>query len=429
MLRLKLKGFMRQRGLTEVALADAIAEAFIETGEDVSERHLRYVVKNTELIARKKGQHNPSLVMLGYIIEGLRHLTGEKVEVSDVLEFVSLVPPLEQPPIEPPQDNVTHVEQRESLELVVLEQLETDDILDEMSELVVQSLKDKGFSNLGSEFERITREDESHETTVPRRKRDRTSKGVIMMLAGLLFMGVAFILYDQFVLKPQLIAGYTRLFTTRDRVRPTSSLPVPTLIGPEGEISQLTPTLRVAPVEKAVGYEFYVENTVSEDYVYTGPVVNPSFLIPAGTLCPNTTYTWRARALGNDGWTSISSPLTFTVTSDALEPSQRYLLNLANIKSRPPTPGIVAPVGTTNTTTPTLEVTKFPNIYSYGFYIRDLGSDKLVYENHFVSENSVTLPEGVLENGGVYQWNARSRNCHYWSEFTPTQIFTVNVNE
>jgi hypothetical protein len=429
MLQLKLKRVMRQYGVTEVALADAVADVLLASGESVSERHLRYVTQNTAPITSTNPLRAPSLKMLGFIIDGLRYLTDEAIDVDDVLEYIPAHSNLfhredehEQPPESPPE---SPLETSQSAELATFNQAETDEILGEMCELVVQSFKNKGFSELGDEFERFINEEDVKASTAPRQHK----QPLFMILTGLLLMAVTFILYDQFVLKPRLIAGYTRLFSSRDRVRPTSSLPVPTLIGPEGDIAELAPTLRITPVEKAIAYEFYVENTVSGDNVYTGPVPTTTFLIPADTLCPNTTYMWRARALGNDGWTSISSPLSFTVTNEALEPSQQYLLDLANVRSRPQPPEIIAPKGTTNTTTPTLEVTKPPNAYGYGFYIRDLGSDKLVYENHFVSENSVTIPEGILENGGVYQWNARLRNCHYWSEFTPTQIFTVNVNE
>ena len=65
----------------------------------------------------------------------------------------------------------------------------------------------------------------------------------------------------------------------------------------------------------------------------------------------------------------------------------------------------------------------------YGFYIRDLETDKVIYDNNFADEHEIEVPPDVLEDGGVYQWNTRARNCHYWSEFTPAQIFTVNVNE
>jgi hypothetical protein len=425
MLQLKLKQVMRQYGVTEVALADAISDVLIDSGESISERYLRYVVQNEYPITPDNPLRSPSLKMLGYIIDGLSYLTGELIEVGDVLQNVPVVDNLLHRNSDksiPPSSEITS-EPQQNDELVSVNQPETDEILDEMCELVVQSLKNKGQSDLGDEFQLFIK-GEDNETTPPPHKR---SRALPFMLLGLLIVAIAFIFYDHFILKPQLIASYTRLFTTRDRVRPTSSLPVPTLIGPEGTVTDLAPTLRVTPVEGAIAYEFYVENMVSNDYVYTGPVPTMSFLIPEGTLCPNTTYSWRARALGNDGWTSISSPLTFTVTSAALEPSQQYLLDLAKIRSIPSAPEIVTPIGTANTTTPTLEVKQSPNLYGYGFYIRDLGSDKLVYENNFVAKHVVTLPKDVLEDGGVYQWNARSRNCHYWSEFTPTQIFTVNV--
>jgi hypothetical protein len=428
MLRLKLKGFLRRRGITETALADVVADVFIDSGKGVSDRYLRYLTYSSKANASKAGQRTPSLEMLDRLIIALRHMTGEEITFDDLIECVSEseISSSNAKSTPPPDEELT-----ESRELVEYIYQEPDKALEELKELTVQSLKNKGHEKLGQELASFYAysSDEGHEIPQENKRRRFTARGLLMMLSGLLVLATSFIMFDQLVLKPRLIAGYTRLFTSRDRVRPTSSLPVPTLIGPEGDIAELAPTLRVTPVEKAIAYEFYVENTVSNDYVYTGPVPTTTFLIPAGTLCPNTTYMWRARALGNDGWTSISSPLSFTVTSEALERSQQHLLNLANIKSSPQTPEIVAPIGTTNTTTPTLEVNQTPNTYGYGFYIRDLGSDKLVYENHFVSENAVTIPEGVLENGGVYQWNARLRNCHYWSEFTPTQIFTVNVNE
>jgi hypothetical protein len=92
MLQLKLKRFMRQRGVTEIALADAIAEVFIGSGKSVSERHLRYIVQNTEPMIGRKSERRPSLVVLGFIIKGLRQLTGENVSVSDVLEYQTETP-------------------------------------------------------------------------------------------------------------------------------------------------------------------------------------------------------------------------------------------------------------------------------------------------------------------------------------------------
>jgi hypothetical protein len=435
MLRLKLKRFMRQRSVTEIALADAIAELVIElkSAKTVSERHLRYIVQNTEPMVGRRSEHKPSLVVLGLIIAGLRQLTGEKVEVSDVLEYQTLTPETQ---VNLPEIVLEDDKETEKNSPIVtnyeLIPIESDDenskTLDEVWELLVHSLKEQGYSELSQQVARFN-EDDHIADSEPESKRKRQRGIFPIILIGLLTVSVGYIVLDNLVLKPRLIAQYTGLFSFRDRVRPTSDLPVPTLIGPEGMIDQLMPTLRISSVPGAVGYEFYVENTVSNDGVYTGPSRANSFVIPENTLCPNTTYTWRARALGKDGWTSFSSPLEFTVSGAAVEPSQDHLFKLATIKRKPDMPEIVAPIGTTNTTTPTLEVKKAPDVYGYGFYIRDLQDDGLVYDNNFATSNTITIPDGVLKDGGVYQWNVRSRNCHYWSEFTPAQIFTVNVNE
>ena len=135
------------------------------------------------------------------------------------------------------------------------------------------------------------------------------------------------------------------------------------------------------------------------------------------------------RILGQDGWTSFSSPLEFTVTPKALQTEEAgpKLLRVAQIERRPDEPVIVSPTGTTHTAAPRLAVEPEPNIIGYGYYIRDLLTDKIIYNNNFATSPQVQLPPGLLHNGGVYQWNTRARNCHYWSEFTEAQVFTVST--
>jgi hypothetical protein len=435
MVRLKLKRFMRQRGVTEIALANTIADIAIELKlkRSASERHLRYVVQNTEPMLGEPSEHRPSMVVLGLIIKALRRLTKEDLGVSDVLEYQTITPETvtDFPEIvleddkEPEKNSPIVV----NYELVPIESdAENSKTLDEVWELIVHSLENRGYSKLSQQMAKLY-EDYQNETTKAEPQSKRRPQNLPILLIGLLTVSLGYIILDNLVFKPRMIARYTGLFSFRDRVRPTSDLPVPTLIGPEGTIDQLTPTLRISSVPGAVGYDFYVENSVSNDGVYTGPSRANSFVIPENTLCPNTTYSWRARTLGKDGWTSFSSPLEFTVSNTAVEPSQDHLFRLATIKRKPNTPKILAPIGTSNTTTPTLEVKAAPDIYGYGFYIRDLQDDRLVYDNNFVNGNTIKIPEGVLKDGGVYQWNVRSRNCHYWSEFSPAQVFTVNVNE
>lgn len=435
MLRLKLKRLMRQRGVTEVALANTIADIAIELKmkRSASERHLRYVVQNTEPMVGKPSEHRPSMVVLGVIIKALRRLTKEDLGVSDVLEYQTLTPETQVDLPEIGLEENKETEKNSSLEVnyelaPIESDVENSKTLDEVWELIVHSLEDRGYSQLSEQMATLY-EDYQNETTKaePQSKRRR---GILhIILGGLLVISLGYIVLDNLIFKPRLIARYTGLFAFSDRVRPTSDLPVPTLIGPEGIVDQFAPTLRISSVPGAVAYEFYVENTVSNEGVYTGPIAATSFAIPDNTLCPNTTYSWRARALGRDGWTSFSTSVEFTVSPEALEPSQEYLLRLATVRHRPGLPEIVAPIGTTNTTTPTLEVKQTPDIYGYAFYIRDLQGNAVNYDNNFATSNTITIPEGVLKDGGVYQWNTRSRNCHFWSEFTLGQVFTVNVNE
>ena len=438
MLRLKLKRYLRERGLTETNLADAIADALIESGVTVSERYLRYIVQNNAPLTEDNPLRKPSLVMLGFILTGLRRLTGEDVGVDDVLEYQAAHPTSTtqyREPVFTGSSEPEHTLQRTSRAPIHAHDLvytgherETDVILDEVRDLVIHALKGKGYTSLGDALEVLT-SGESSARTEDKPPRRRGRRGMTMTLLVLLLCTTAYVAYDHFVLRPQLIARYASLYTFRDRVRPSSELAVPTLIGPEGDIDQLTPTLRISEVPGAVAYEFYVEDLVSNEGVYTGPIPNSAFPIPEHTLCPNTSYAWRARALGDDGWTSFSSSAQFTVTPEAIAPSQVELLQLSRIENKPEMPTIAAPIGSTSSTMPTLAVEPAPNVMGYGFYIRDLATDKVVYDNNFVTEPSVQVPPDVLEDGGVYQWNTRARNCHEWSEFTPAQIFTVNVND
>lgn len=431
MLQLKLKDFLRHHSLSESDLADAIADALIETGQTVSERHLRYVASNTDPITAENPKRKPSLVMLSLIIAGLRQLTGKNVTVQDVLEYVphgAEAFAADAGPTVPGErgrnggsgaSNAGEARRSGNDLVLVVPQTNADDILDDVSARTVDRLRTKGFPGLSRLFQTAVG---GGATAAPQSDRKRPRRLLrVGTLAGLLL--TAFTLtYERLVVTPRLLAVRGDIFSSRDRVNDTSELAVPTLIGPEGGIEQLAPLLRASRVPGAMAYEFFVKNLVSDDYVYTGPIPNSTFPIPEGTLCPNTPYDWRVRALGHDGWTSFSSPLRFTVAPTALEASRRSLARLAQIKRYPPMPATVAPAGTTDTVTPTLELSPVRDVMGYGFYIRDLQTDEVIYTNHFAARNKVELPPGLLENGGVYQWNGRARNCHYWSDFTPAQV-------
>ncbi len=438
MLRLKLKSFLRQHRLTEVDLADAIADVLVESSEGISDRYLRYITQNTDPLTPDNRQRKPSLVVLGFIMKGLRQLTGEDIDISDLIEYLTDgvgTPVAQESAAGTTSDQSNGVDAASSspssYDLALLaNNLETDEVLDEVWELTVHSLERKGFPGLSAALAALPISNERQANGRDGTTRKRSARNTLpLILLALLLVSIGFIAYEQFFLKPRLYAQFAGIFSLRDRIRPTSSLPVPTLIGPEGEIDQLAPVLRVTTVPGALAYEFYVQNLVSDDGVYTGPVLTGAFPIPEHTLCPNTTYAWRARALGNDGWTSFSSPLQFNISARVLDASQQDLLRLTDIKVKPATPVMIAPLGNTNTTTPTLEVAYDPDALGYGFYVRDLQADKIIYSNSFATDNAVAIPPGALSDTGIYQWNTRSRNCHYWSDFTPTQIFTVNVYE
>ena len=443
MLRLKLKTFLRGRGISETALANAIADVLTGADRGVSDRHLRYLTQNTAPLTKESPLRKPSLITLGLIIRGLRKLTGEEVDVNDILEYVptgserSPSGPTERlpqpPPTKPPPVPSPSAEGAGNA-LARLDHDEAADVLDEVWELVVHRLEARGYGDLAAAL-RATEEQppagdaDSRPAGGPRTSKPFPRRIHFVSVLVLLLVASGYIAYDHYVLKPQLLTRYAQLFSFRDRVRPTSKLPVPTLIGPEGEITQLTPVLRVSNVPGALAYEFFVKNLVSDDGVYSGPVPNNSFPVPDNTLCPHTPYEWRARALGDDGWGSFTSPVTFVVSAEALGPEHAYLTRLADISAKPKTPEVVAPMGSASSTTPTLELSYDPDVMGYGFYVRDLQSDRIIYANNFATSHSVTLPPELLEDGGVYQWNARSRNCHYWSDFTLPKIFTVNVHE
>ena len=414
MLYLKLKTFLQHHQITETVLADAIAESFIDSGKSVSDRYLRYIASNTEQITPDNPSRKPSLVMLGLIIAGLRQLTEGPVGVGDVLEYV-------------PENSLSEgVEAlQDSSELVLAEQ-KSDDALDVIRELVQIRLRERGYAELASLLRPEDAEPESAPWRAPRRTRVRWA---VPLFSALLVAVLSVAVYEFAAVRPRLRLLGGGVFSFRDRLKDTSALPLPTLIGPEGKVDQLSPILRVEPVDDAVGYEFYVENLVSDDGVYTGPIPNSSFTVPEGTLCPNTGYAWRVRVLAQDGWTSFSSPLGFTVTPKAMRTAEadQKLLQVATIKSVPAEPVMLAPLGTAHTTTPELAVKSEPNVIGYGYYIRDLLTDKVVYNNNFATQPRVQLPQGLLNDGGIYQWNTRARNCHYWSEFTEAQIFTVTT--
>lgn len=88
MLRLRLKIFLLQHGITERMLADAIAELDLSTARPVTVRYLRYITNNDEPLTKKNQARKPSLVMLSIIHTGLERLLDKPVAVGEVLEVI-----------------------------------------------------------------------------------------------------------------------------------------------------------------------------------------------------------------------------------------------------------------------------------------------------------------------------------------------------
>lgn len=425
MLRLKLKSLLRSYGLTEGNLADAIADIVTER-QHVTERYLRYLASNTTPFSESNNKRKPSLKMLGFIIRGLRHLTGQAIEVADLLEYV-LEPFEALVSSQPILSQSTELAKGAVTPLPSLGHslFDSDDILDNIKELIVQRLTERGFTDAVELFEAYSEDETSETSTVGRRRsKPRRLGTVIAMLSvfTLLLFSYAYLLRQPRVQVNPNVAAIP------DPLRALSDLPIPTLIGPEGDIDQSAPVLRVLEQDEVLAYDFFLKNLVSGDNVNTGTIQNNSFPIPEGYLCPSIPYQWRVRVLGEDGWTSFSSPLTFTISPDSFPDEQKDLTQMALLNEKPEPPKLLSPIGMATTTVLTLLVEANPNIIGYGFYIRDLEADKVIYNNHFVPSNQVEVPKGLLKEGGIYQWNARQRNCHYWSEFTPVQSFSVDVN-
>ena len=85
MIRLKLRDFMNEHDISADDLERAITNV---KGSDqgVSTRYIRYLFRNIEPLGASNSQRKPSLTMLGTIIDGLEYLTGQVVEISDIVE-------------------------------------------------------------------------------------------------------------------------------------------------------------------------------------------------------------------------------------------------------------------------------------------------------------------------------------------------------
>lgn len=193
----------------------------------------------------------------------------------------------------------------------------------------------------------------------------------------------------------------------------------PTLIGPEGVIHDNHPKLRLYPVEGANRYAFFLRGIRSESYLLNNIVSpNPHYHPPPKIFIPGERYLWTAKAHTAKGWSSAATPLIFIVLTDS---------NFETSLTKPSPPQVRLGLDE-NTTTPTLSVEPSDHANWYGFYVRDITTDELVYDNDYAAEPSVIIPAGLLTPGHDFRWNARVRNAAGWSEFCERSYFRLSTS-
>jgi hypothetical protein len=214
--------------------------------------------------------------------------------------------------------------------------------------------------------------------------------------------------------------SYTRSIVNRDSVsenKQTTPTPIP--IGPEGMIHTLTPMLRVFKDRDSQRYAFSLRDLSNNSFLIDNAETHePHFIVPPNLLLNGASYVWTVRAYGQAGWSSHASPLTFM-------PLVQQSIHPERVSKLPP-PTATHLFTETSTTTPTLKLEPVPDASTYGFYVRDLDRDAIIYDNDYASEAEVILPAGLLNPQGRYRWNARSRNVLGWSEFSERYYFTVS---
>lgn len=110
------------------------------------------------------------------------------------------------------------------------------------------------------------------------------------------------------------------------------------------------------------------------------------------------------------------------------------LANAANATGGPPPPTPKAPGSSSfpgqsiDTVTPTFQWDGVPGADYYGLYIRELNTDKLVFNSQEkgiqITGISYELPSGILENGKLYRWNMNSYNASTdWGEVSDALYF------
>lgn len=373
MIQLKIRAFLETHGLSVYELANAV----VEETESLSEASVYKIAS---------GKRNPSLVSLDLILTALSKLTRKHVEVADVLTFV-------------PEDDTALV-----ADTLGLAELEEEDDLAMVWELVSSKL----------ELAPVVRQEGSSPILVvpaPTSKRTRRRR---------LYAGVgATSLVLALSVGMMILVGSQQEFGEPNRTLEVVGLTPPALHAAETPSGNLTPTLRVEPVEAAAEYEFRLLNGDTGHELIDTSVAGPALAVPESYLCGGVNYTWTARVRTAAGWSGYASPASFMVPSPT-----SVKVSSAKVATIPPSrPNVLGPSGMVASLTPTLQLSRVPKTRHYSFYIRDLTSDALIYIHRVSTTPNHKLPEGLLKPDRLYRWNGRARNCAGFSDYSPKAEF------
>lgn len=322
---------------------------------------------------------------LALVVEVLRDLTGEKIAIGDVLEV-----------IDGDADFSPQVDKHQELEALII-------------------LYEKPGSRTGETL--ATYSPQTEKNGVPWTKQNQT-RSPFTFVGGLMIVVVVSFLAGLF--------GRTSLDAPRV-AQDSINVPIPTpiAIGPEGEIQGMEPKLRVEPVPDVTHYLYSVFNLLSRQNVIYENTSEPFLIIPKHALCPNAKYGWKAKAFRGAEESSFSSNMEFSVFSEDPE-TQTY----ATQDTQPGIPVAVGPEGTVTTLASTLEVRPVKDAVGYGFYLRNLKTDQVYDFEYQATAHVFDIPEGILQNGGRYRWNARAFNCAGFSlGYSDTLSFEVMLEQ
>lgn len=393
----KLKDILRQYNISQKAFKEHVANH-----KPRSEEWAKSVLQN-------KTRLNFQTIKI--VVETLRELTEEDIFVQDVLNF----------PYDKYQHLLTQTENtsaaktvaEENMALVLVPEnyrendVEEDRLWLELSNSIANnyalSTKNNAENSTGNNEKRHK---ENPNPLSPQRPWLWQLAFILVALAGGFWFGIN----TTFPKKPSPLGG-------------SANVQVPRLIGPEGKITDLSPKLRVETVRAANDYEFSVFNLKSRKNIFISNTPNPFYNLPKNVLCPDAPYGWKARAAINGRWSSFASTMEFFV-SDNTHPWRIY----AQQENEPETPNILEPNGIVTSLPVILKVSEVEGAIGYGFYLRDLETEHL-YDFEYDSQNhELRLPEGVIQDGHRYGWNARARNCAGFSDYTQRLEFEVNLS-